>query len=179
MGPTSTAFRKSETLAPCGILSTILRTLEPAALLEVQGLLEELRQVGKDRRFADHQGDAGGAGGLRQRALGLGAKRNHRQVLSGQILFELREGGTNILPRGVEIGQNEHGFGLLGALDEQGCVRNGLHPIIQILQGVDQLAPRQQFFIKHQRQRLCHAASLEKSPLKCKRIWGIWGLTVF
>jgi len=116
--------------------------------LDLQSLIKELGQVVENRRFGDHQGGAGGPGGVLQLRRGTFAREgNDREVLGGGILFEASEGGTDIVARGFQIGQDQHGFGLFRAFHKPLRVGNHLDPVIQVLQPVDDLSAGQQLLI--------------------------------
>ena len=138
--------------------------------LDLQGLIEELGKVVQDGCLADEQGYAGGlGGGLKLRGV-FAAKGDDRQVFGGGVLFEAGKGGTDIVLGGFQIGQHQHGFGLLGAFHELARVRNGLDAIVQVLEPVDKLAAGQQLLIKHKREGLRHGPSLERPRPDCKGI---------
>jgi hypothetical protein len=91
-------------------------------------------------------------------------------VLGGRILFEAPEGGANVVARRFQIGQDQHGLGLFRAFHKHLRVGNNLDAVIQVLQPVDDLTARQQLLIKHKREGLRHAGSLEEAVADCKRI---------
>ena len=72
-----------------------------------------------------------------------GAEGNHRQMFGGCVLFQSREHGTDVVPRGFQVGQHQQRLGLLGAFHQPARLRDRLDAVIQVLQPVDELAARQ------------------------------------
>jgi hypothetical protein len=132
-----------------------------ARSLDLQGLIKELGQVAEDGRFGDEQGGACRLGGGLKLDGVFAAKGDDGEVLGAGVLFQAGEGGTDVVLGGLQIGQDEHGLGLLGAFDELAHVRNNPDTIVQVLEPVDKLAAGQQLLIQHKREGLRHGVSLE------------------
>src|ERR1019366_9122255 len=97
----------------------------------------------------DNQGDARRLGSSLERVRVFAAKGDDGQVLSGGVLFQASESGTDVAPAAFQIGEHQHRFGLLRAIHELLGVRDDLNPVVQVLEAVDELAARQQLFVKH------------------------------
>jgi len=127
--------------------------------------------VVENRRFGDYQGGPGGPGSILQiRCRTFAREGNDREVLGAGILFEASKGGTDVIARGFQIGQDQHGLGLFRAFHKPLRVGYHLDPVTQVLQPVDDLTARQQLLIEHKREGLHHAGNLEEVVADCKRI---------
>ena len=78
---------------------------------------------------------------------------------------------TGKYKRRSEISKNElvrQRLKILSQINQLVRVGDGLNPVVQVLQPVDELAAGHQFFVQDKRQRLSHKPRLVGTPRKCK-----------
>lgn len=127
------------------------KTPEPGALLDVQGLLEELVQVEQERRIVDDQGGAGLPGLLVGGNVLLAGEGHDRDMAGHGMAAQPGDFRADGFKAGFEVNEGEHGHFAFRGGQQVGGARHGLHAVTEILQAVDQLATGQEFLVEQQR----------------------------
>ena len=139
----------------------------PAASLQLQCLIEQLREVIDDGRFTDRQG---GPGLLRRRLpfrRRVAGKSDDGDVSGGGIRLQRGNHAANLLATS-QIRDYQQRTGAARRLKQRRQVIDRLDTIIQILQPVHQLAAGHELFVKNERERLRHAVNVRDGGINSK-----------
>lgn len=129
-------------------------------LIELQRLVEALLEVVEDGGVADDEGDPGAEGfGSGGDVFGA-AETDNGDVLSSGVFAEGFHGCEPMSFAEGEVEEGDHGPGFFGDDGQAVWFVEALNAVFEVLQAVDQLRSRKQFFVDDQCERFHRRSAL-------------------
>ncbi len=114
------------------------------ALLDLERLLEKLREMIQNGGIAGDQGGAGSASGFLDSRGRIIGKSDDGNMPCFRFFFQRGDGPTDVIPAGNDVRQHHHRLFLAGAGQQRARIGHRPDAIFEILQPVHQLSSGQQ-----------------------------------